>query len=310
MRIVIAGGGLAGLYAAYRTHKAAPDVEVVLIDGRPHHEFVMGAPLAIRGLVGFGDLKFPLTRLSAVKFVEGHVAGVEGNCVRLEGGGEVCGDYVLLAPGSYRGEAAGFWTLDGVERTYKLASSARAIRFIINDVYPVKGFQDVARALKRRFPGLEVSIHVVSMTDDIKAFLKPYIDHAAKVGIYVTDEPPPPIRPGEVHIPVPSARPHPLIVKLDPDPATFETRFEGVYAVGEAALAAVGMPPSGMLSLKQTGKVVDMVLEGALKGYVEAEPLGDLDDFGIYYKYLACTPVKELFDFYELWRNSVITTLA
>ncbi|MEL9991233.1 MAG: hypothetical protein QXP98_08425 [Thermoproteus sp.] len=65
-----------------------------------------------------------------------------------------------------------------------------------------------------------------------------------------------------------------------------------------------------MISLRQTAKVVDIILEGALKGYVEAEPLWEFEDFEIYYKYPACTPVKELFDFYELWRNSVIVTLA
>ncbi|MEL9991234.1 MAG: hypothetical protein QXP98_08420 [Thermoproteus sp.] len=94
-------------------------------------------------------------------------------------------------PAPIGGEAAAFWSLDGIERTYKLASSARAVRFVINDIHPVKGLQDVARTLKRKFPSLEVSIHAVSMTNDVKAFLKPYIDHAAKIGIYVTDEPPP-----------------------------------------------------------------------------------------------------------------------
>jgi len=100
-KVVVVGGGIAGLYFTYRLLSAAGEVEDVLVDPKDYHEFAVGVPMAVAGLVEFKDLLFPFRQLTKAKFVKARVAKVDGKCGRpAVGSGLISGDYLVLAPGA------------------------------------------------------------------------------------------------------------------------------------------------------------------------------------------------------------------
>ncbi|MEL9990616.1 MAG: FAD-dependent oxidoreductase [Thermoproteus sp.] len=155
-RVVVVGGGVAGIYFAYRLKSATDNVEIVVIDKKDFHEFTVGIPMAVAGLLGFEDLVFPFSRLKRVRFIKANVSAIDDRCVRTSDGPSVCGDYLVLAPGGSRLGNAEYWTIGGAKTLLEAASKAKAVRFVVNDLTPVMGFQEIAYSIKTRFPGKEV----------------------------------------------------------------------------------------------------------------------------------------------------------
>jgi hypothetical protein len=48
-RVVVVGGGIAGVYFTSRLLELVKDVEVVLVEPEDHHFFVVGVPMAFGG---------------------------------------------------------------------------------------------------------------------------------------------------------------------------------------------------------------------------------------------------------------------
>ncbi|MEL9991254.1 MAG: FAD-dependent oxidoreductase [Thermoproteus sp.] len=312
MRIVVVGGGVAGLYFTYRLLQRA-SAEVVVIDDKDFHEFTIGIPMAFAGLVEFRDLAFPLKELRRAQFIRGRAVAVEGRCVRISTGAasSICGDYVVLAPGGYKVGSAEYWSVGGAQELYRRVSEARGVRFIVNDFNPVIGFQEIAYSIKTRFPDKEVSVHLVYIGDYYAPLLAAWRKWAEQIGIEVSEELP---RTGEdiLVISVPVLRPHPLAVGLEVDPATFETQYRGVYLIGDSSLVKLGLPPIGWGALWQASILAKALAREIETGVFEIEmdewtALGDKDRFykWLTYRMTTGTPLAHLKGLYDLWRESV-----
>ena len=142
--------------------------------------------------------------------------------------------------------------------------SAKAIRFIVNVFTPVMGFQELAYAIKSRFPEKEVSVHVVYVSPDYNFLLDAWKSKAREIGVEVSSDPPE-WRQGELHVSVPAARTHPLAANLEVASTTFETDIERVYLIGDSSLIKLDLPPVGWGALWQA------VASEILKGYVDVE---------------------------------------
>lgn len=219
-RVVIVGSGIAGIYLA---HLLADAFEVVVVDPQDRHQFIIGVPMAMAGMVDFEQLLFPFTSMKKVQFVQSKAIGVEDRCVRIADGNSprVCGRYLVLAPGALRIGSAEYWNVKGAQAIYEAVKKAPAVRFIVNEYNPVMGFQEIAYAIKARHPEKAVSVHVVYVSPDYQNVLSLWARWAREVGIEVSDEPPE-YKPGELHISVPGVRPHPLVSTLKINPLTFE----------------------------------------------------------------------------------------
>ncbi|MGC9170280.1 MAG: FAD-dependent oxidoreductase [Thermoproteus sp.] len=314
-RVVVVGGGIAGIYFAYRLLQAA-QAEVVLVEPKPVHEFVIGIPMAYGGLVDFKDLIFPLSQLKKVRHVWDHATALDGTCVRLFNTRDVCGDYVVLAPGSYKVGTAEYWSVEGAERLYELMKKARAVRFIVSEFTPVIGFQEIAYAVKTRFPEKEVSVHLVYVSDDYVFLLEPWKAKAKEIGVEVTGDPPPHKAVDELHISVPAVRPHPLTAGLELKPETLETQYERVYLIGDSALLKLGLPPIGWGSLWQASLAAQAVASEISKGYVEISPdewssQSDPESFKrwLTFRMTTGTPLVHLKGLYQLWARNVVASL-
>jgi NADH dehydrogenase, FAD-containing subunit len=69
-RVVVVGGGIAGVYFTSRLLELVKDVEVVLVEPEDHHFFVLGVPMAFGGLLDFQELVFPLSTLRRVRHLK------------------------------------------------------------------------------------------------------------------------------------------------------------------------------------------------------------------------------------------------
>jgi len=311
-RVVVVGGGIAGLYFTYRLLSAAREVEVVLVDLKDYHEFVVGVPMAVAGLVEFKDLLFPFRQLTKAKFVKARVAAVDERCARpAEGSGPICGDYLVLAPGALHIGSAQYWSVEGSAAIAQAAAGAKAVRFIVNELTPVAGFQELAYAIKSRWPEKEVSIHVVYIGEDYRSFMEVGKKWAQEIGLEMSDEPPP-WRPDELYIKVPAARPHPLAAGLEVDPTTFETQYERVYLIGDSSLLKLGLPPIGWGALWQAATLAKAIAKELESGVFEVEAEtwlaeGDKEKFlqWMVYRMTSGTPVIHLKGLYDLWRGQV-----
>ena len=58
----------------------------------------------------------------------------------------------MLAPGAVKLGSVNYWTLNGARELYNKVVSAKAVRFIVNTFTPVIGFQELAYAIKTKFP--------------------------------------------------------------------------------------------------------------------------------------------------------------
>ena len=313
-RVVVIGGGVAGVYFAYRLLEAV-EAEVVLVEPKPAHEFVIGIPMAYGGLVEFKDLLFPLSNLKRVKHVRDSAKALDGRCVRLTGGSPICGDYVVLAPGSYKVGSAEYWSVEGAARLFEKIGAAKAVRFVVNELNPTMGFQELAYSIKTRFPDKEVSIHLVYVSNDWLYLLEPWKAKAKEVGIDVTDEPPSYTR-GELHISVPAARPHPLTAGLEVKPETLETQHERVYLIGDSAMLRLGLPAIGWGSLWQASLAAQAIASEIKKGYIEVvvddwASMKDPEAFKkwLTYRMVTGTPLVHLKGLYQIWSEKVITSL-
>ncbi|AET31601.1 NAD-binding protein [Pyrobaculum ferrireducens] len=317
MRVVVVGGGVAGLYFASEFLKFAPHVTLVVVDPKPIHEFVIGIPLAFAGLVDFEDLAFPFSDLRRVVHVKAAVVSVEGGCVRTNTGPvQVCGDYVVLAPGGYKVGSAEYWSVEGSRRLFQAVEGSRAVRFVVNEFTPVAGFAEIAYAIKTRFPEKDVSIHVVFIHDDYKMFMSIQREHMVKSGVEISEEPPP-YREGELRVSVPAVRIHPIAAGLDVDPVTFETQHERVYLIGDSSLLKLGLPPIGWGALWQASTLARALAQEVSTGVFEVEATdwvvaGDRERFlkWLTYRMTTGTPVVHLKGLFDLWRASVLRPLS
>ena len=181
-RVVIVGSGIAGIYLA---HLLADAFEVVVVDPQDRHQFIIGVPMAMAGMVDFEQLLFPFTSMKKVQFVQSKAIGVEDRCVRIADGNSprVCGRYLVLAPGALRIGSAEYWNVKGAQAIYEAVKKAPAVRFIVNEYNPVMGFQEIAYAIKARHPEKAVSVHVVYVSPDYQNVLSLWARWAREVGI-------------------------------------------------------------------------------------------------------------------------------
>jgi NADH dehydrogenase FAD-containing subunit len=314
VRVVVVGGGIAGVYFTSRLLELVKDVEVVLVEPEDHHFFVVGVPMAFGGLVDFQELVFPLSTLRRVKHLKFSAVAVSQEkdkpCVRGAREGPVCGDYLVLAPGAVKLGSVNYWTLDGAQELYNKVVSAKAVRFIVNVFTPVIGFQELAYAIKSRFPEKEVSVHVVYVSPDYDFLLNAWTSKAQKVGIEMSRDPPE-WRQGELHVSVPVARVHPLVANLEVASTTFETDIERVYLIGDSSLIKLNLPPVGWGALWQATIVAQAVASEILKGYVEVEVTHwggwDKESFKnwLTYRMITGTPLVQLRGLYDLWKKII-----
>ncbi|ABP51710.1 MAG: FAD/NAD(P)-binding oxidoreductase [Pyrobaculum arsenaticum] len=314
-KVVVVGGGIAGIYFAYRLLQLV-DARVVLIEPKENHEFVIGIPMAFGGLIDFDQLLFPLSQLRRVIHVRDNAKALDGKCVRLASMPSVCGDYVVLAPGAYKLGSVEYWNVEGAKKLWNNVEKAQSIHFIVNELNPVIGFQEIAYAIKTRFPEKRVSIHLVYVADDYRFLLNPWMTWAEAKGIEISEDPPQ-HRPGDLYISVPSVRPHPLVADLEPDPATMETQLERVYLIGDAALLKLGLPPIGWGALWQASLAAQAVASEITMGYIEVEPdiwssMSDPEKFKnwLTYRMTSGTPLIHIKGLYDTWANKVVKTLS
>jgi hypothetical protein len=313
-RVVVVGGGIAGVYFISRLLELVKDVEVVLVEPEDHHFFMVGVPMAFGGLVDFQELVFPLSTLRRVKHLKFGAVAVSQEkdkpCVRGTREGPVCGDYLVLAPGAFKLGSVNYWTLNGALELYRKVVSAKVVRFIVNVFTPVIGFQELAYAIKTRFPEKEVSVHVVYVSPDYDFLLEAWTSKAREVGIEVSRDPPE-WRRGEFHVSVPVAKVHPLAANLEVEPSTFETDIERVYLIGDSSLIKLDLPPIGWGALWQATIAAQAVASEILKGHVEVE----VDQWGgrdkesfrnwLTYRMTTGTPLVHLRGLYDLWKRIV-----
>jgi NADH:ubiquinone reductase (H+-translocating) len=128
-RVVIVGGGFAGLYAAKTLSNEV--VEVTLIDRKNHHTFQPLLYQVALAVLSPAEIASPLRHIlyksRNVRTILGEVAGFDtaARRVKLTGGGELDYDYLIVAAGArhayfghdeWQGEAPGLKTIeDAVE---------------------------------------------------------------------------------------------------------------------------------------------------------------------------------------------------
>lgn len=313
-RVVVVGGGIAGVYFTSRLLELVKDVEVVLVEPEDHHFFVLGVPMAFGGLLDFQELAFPLAALRRVRHLKFGAAALSQErgrvCVRGAWDAPVCGDYIVLAPGAVRLGSVNYWTLNGAQELYNKAASAKAVRFVVNTFTPVIGFQELAYAIKSRFPEKEVSVHVVYASPDYDFLLDAWTSKAREIGVEVSSDPPE-WRKGELHVSVPAAKAHPLAANLEVAPTTFETDIERVYLIGDSSLIKLALPPIGWGALWQATIAAQAVASEILKGYVEVEVNHwggkDKESFRnwLTYRMTTGTPLVHLHGLYDLWKRII-----
>ena len=88
-RVVVVGGGIAGVYFTSRLLELVKDVEVVLVEPEDYHFFVVGVPMAFGGLLDFQELVFPLAAFRRVRHLKFGAAALSGErqAVRTRGAG-------------------------------------------------------------------------------------------------------------------------------------------------------------------------------------------------------------------------------
>ncbi|MFN7105628.1 MAG: NAD(P)/FAD-dependent oxidoreductase, partial [Pyrobaculum sp.] len=192
----------------------------------------------------------------------------------------------------------------------------KAVRFIVNVITPVIGFQEIAFSLKTRHPEKEVSIHLVYIDDDYISLLQPWRRWAETAGLQLSDEPPPPKREGELYISVPSLVAHPLVERLEVDPATFETQYSRMYLIGDSSLIKLNLPPIGWGALWQAATLAKAIAGEISGGVFEitAETWDVTAGKDKFYQWLthrmtSGTPLAHLRGLYDLWKNHVIKSL-
>jgi len=314
VRVVVVGGGIAGVYFISRLLELVKDVEVVLVEPEDHHFFVVGVPMAFGGLLDFQELVFPLDALRRVRHLKFGAAAVSQEngkpCVRGAREGPVCGDYLVLAPGAVRLGSANYWTLNGARELYNKAASAKVVRFIVNTFTPVIGFQELAYAIKTKFPDKEVSVHIVYASRDYDFLLDAWTSKAREIGVEVSRDPPE-WRQDELHVSVPAAKVHQLAANLEVSPTTFETNIERVYLIGDSSLIKLNLPPVGWGALWQATIAAQAVASEILKGYVEVEVNQwggrDKESFRnwLTYRMTTGTPLVHLHGLYDLWKSII-----
>ena len=134
-RILIVGGGFAGLSAARRLGRLRGRVEVVLFDPRPASEFLPLLPDVAGGRIGGERLRYSLqaaARRFGFRFVQAEVSKIDLANRRVGGGfDEEAGDGLLIACGSHtdfygnRELAARALTLDCVADGERIAAAVR-----------------------------------------------------------------------------------------------------------------------------------------------------------------------------------------
>ncbi|MFB6490941.1 MAG: NAD(P)/FAD-dependent oxidoreductase [Thermoproteus sp. AZ2] len=316
MRVVIAGGGISGVYFAYKLLQELPDAEVLLIEPKDYHEFTMGIPMAFAGLVEFKDLKMPLSSLRRIRHIKDQVVAVEPGGFRISSGELINGDYKVLAIGSLRVGHDDFYTVEGAENTYRLAASADVVRFIVDEAYPVMGFQEVAIAVKSVWKEKKVYVHVLYIHDDYRWLFNTYKDTFDKYGVALTEDPPPIKTEGrELHLFVPELAQHPLARGLRVTPL-FETQHPRTYLIGESSLMKLGLPPIGWGAIWQASALAHAIATEAKTGVAEYaveewSAVSDPDKFRQFFTYRMTrgVPLVSLKGLYDLWRNSIFASL-
>lgn len=104
-RVVILGGGFAGLFAARRLSIAGGDVRVTLVDPREASEFLPMLPDLIGRALDPTTLQYPLADARSrwnFRHVRDAATGLDFNArrVHLSGGGRLGYDYLLIATGT------------------------------------------------------------------------------------------------------------------------------------------------------------------------------------------------------------------
>jgi NADH dehydrogenase len=108
IRVVILGGGYAGLAALISLHRYCPTAQVTLVDGRPHHVKITHLQETLRRPLQDFTVPFPqIARRFACRYIQGNVALDEAELLRaasdscLIAGGEALDfDYLVIAVGS------------------------------------------------------------------------------------------------------------------------------------------------------------------------------------------------------------------
>ncbi|MFB6491027.1 MAG: NAD(P)/FAD-dependent oxidoreductase [Thermoproteus sp. AZ2] len=317
VEVVIAGGGVSGLYFAYRLLSAVPDVKATVVDPKPYHEFLIGVPMAFGGLVEFDQLKFPFSSMGRIRHVQSEVVEVaEDGGFKLADGSVLRGDYNVLAVGSVRLGPETYFTVDGAKALYEKVKSAKAVRFIVDETYPVIGFQEIAIAVKSLWRSKEVSIHMVYVHPDYRWLFELHSHLFREFGIPITDEPPASYSPGELLVTVPSTVLHPLARGLALGPL-FETQYPNTYLIGESSLIKLRLPPLGWGAIWQASLLASAIASEIRGGYAEVEAdewtaLNDPDRFKQYFtlRMSKGIPLVALRGLYELWRSKVVGTLS
>lgn len=227
----------------------------------------------------------------------------------------ICGDYVVLAPGSYKLGSANYWTPHGALELFGKIQRARAVRFIVNVFTLVIGFQEVAYSVKSRFPEKEVSIHLVYVSPGYEWLLGPWTPKAKEAGINVSTDPPESRGEGELHVSVPAATVHPLVADVEVNPSTFETYLQRVFSIGDSSLIKLGLPPVGWGSLWQATIVAQAIASEHTRGHIEVE----VDQWGgkdqesfrkwLTYRMTTGTPLAHLKGLYDIWTRTVLKSL-
>lgn len=312
--IVIAGGGISGVYLAYKLASQLEDVKIYLIDPKPYHEFVMGIPMALAGLVKFEDLRMPLDGLKRVKYVRDEVVDVRESGLKLSSGEIVRGDYNVLAVGSFK-VGDDFFSVEGAEAFFNAVSAATAVRFVVDELYPIMGFGEIAISIKTLWPQKEVSIHMVYVHPDYKWLFDAYKETFEKYGVLFTEEPPPNDRRGELHVVVPELYLHPLAKGLKVG-SLFETQYDRTYIIGDSSLMKIGLPPIGWGALWQASVLSQAISSEIKSGAIEVEVdewsyMKDPDKFKQYFTYRMTkgVPLVQLKGLYDIWKTKVFGSL-
>jgi NADH dehydrogenase len=130
-RILILGGGYAGVHAAQRLGKYLEVPDIVLVDHAPVHEIVTELPYVAGGRRGVRDVEYPLATLLAkahASFVQAEVRAIDpANATVITSQGTLSYGSLVIALGS----VTAFHGVPGLAEhalTLKSADDAQAIR--------------------------------------------------------------------------------------------------------------------------------------------------------------------------------------